>query len=192
MGEIDWDGSPDLSQISGRVGTGHLDLIRSRPKFCRDFIPLEIFRLWLAQRHIDFFCKKSIAFTQLNVSIHVGFCTFLSMRFKKKKVSCTVQGLNSSDQGEWHSLAQRWRSRFPQLLGFDSRRPCIYFNVGENYRQRHFLERVDSARSLRVAQTHLVLVCWKSRTSKKLFRPFDGIFFSPLLQIFYVFCLKFE
>ena len=90
-------------------------------------------------------------------------------------------------------IALRHRLHFPPSHPrFDSWRSRIYFNVGENYRQRHFLERVDSARSLRVAQTHLVLVCWKSRTSKKLFRPFDGIFFSPLLQIFYVFCLKFE
>ena len=46
----------------------------------------------------------------------------------------------------------------PSHSGFDSRCSGIDFDVAEIYRQWHCLEREDSAKSLIVEQTHLVLI----------------------------------
>ena len=72
--------------------------------------------------------------------------------------------------------------------GFDSRRSQFFqkFNVAEIYQQQHCLERVDSAESLIVDQTHLVPVSGKLALKKNnCMSPiaFFGYIFGPSVPI---------
>ena len=71
--------------------------------------------------------------------------------------------------------------------GFDSRRSQFFqkFNVAEIYQQQPCLERVVSAESLIVDQTHLVPVSGKLALKKQLDVPiaFFGYIFGPSVLI---------